>query len=351
MKFVHTADLHVGANRSFPGYLRRQEEMFDSIFDVAYDNNIDTVVIAGDIFHDPDTTTAAETEMVAKKLLAYDAAGFHILMIPGNHDLVDATGHTAIHYLDMLTKHGKFRNSVITETTTYVTIRDTVFCLLWHRKNHFKEDAHAAVTAFRGSSLSVPHDHFVMVVHETIRGSQTDVRDGRTSSGFHELEKGEEAPDESLPVTYWALGDIHKPQGVAKNAFYSGSPLQTRFGDGWPRGVLVVDTETPEDPRFVAIPSNRLVQAKSGDPIPPNSYVSWSFDSKEDVVENLPENVVKFSVTPQESSLSLGVDGSLRDKLLEGVKQQGASEDELKLAEAEVASLLEFALLTEDTDE
>jgi len=350
MRFVHTADLHVGANRSLPDYLRRQEEMFDSIFDVAYDNNIDTVVMAGDIFDDPETTTQAEREMVERKLLEYDAAGFHILMIPGNHDLVDATGYTAIHYLCLLTRHGKFKNSCITESTTYVTIRDTVFCLLCHRKHRFKEDVQKAVEAFRTSSLMVPHDHFVVVAHETIRGSQTDIKDGRTKSGYYELEKGEEAPDESLPVTYWALGDIHKPQGVSRNAYYSGSPLQTKFSDAWPKGVLVVDTANPEEPRFVGVSSNRLFKAKKGDVIPPNAYVAWSFDSKDEVPDDLPENVVKVVIAPQETSLSLSLDGSLKNKLLEGVKQQGATEEEMRLAEVEVSSLLELSLLNEAVD-
>jgi exonuclease SbcD len=350
MRFVHTADLHVGANRYLANYLRRQEEMFDSIFDVAYDRNVDTVVIAGDIFDDPDTTTQAEREMVKRKLLEYDAAGFHILVIPGNHDLVDATGYTAIHYLAMLYKHGKFQNSVVTEETTYTSIHGTVFCLLCHRKHKFKEDLQAAVEGFRGSSLQIPHDHFVMVAHETIRGSQTDIRDGRTDSGYYELEKGEDAPDESLPVTYWALGDIHKVQAVSTNAFYSGSPLQTKFSDTWPKGVLVVDTDDPGDPQFVPVPSNRLIKAKKGDPIPPNSYVKWEFESKDEIPTDVPQNVVKIAIAPRENSLSLSIDGSLRDKLLEGVKQQGASEEEMVIAAAEVASLLEASILTEASD-
>lgn len=350
MKFVHTADLHVGANRYLPDYLRRQEEMFDSIFDVAYDNDALTVVMAGDIFEDP-ATTQEERDMVERKLLEYDSAGFRILMIPGNHDLIDATGYTAIHYLCMLSAYGKFRNSCITENTVYLTVGDTVFCLLCHRKHKFKEDSVAAVSQFRESSMMIPHNHFVVVAHETIRGSQTDIKDGRTKSGFYELEKGEESPDSSLPVTYWALGDIHKPQEVSKNAYYCGSPLQTKFSDAWPKGVLVVDTDHPEEPRFVSIPSNQFITAKKGDIIPPNSYVKWKVDSKDEVPDSLPENVVKIDISSPDNTLALDViDGSLREKLLEGVKQQGASAEELALAEMEISSLLETSLLTEASD-
>jgi len=346
MRFVHTADLHVGANRRLPNYLRRQEEMFDSIFDVAYDHGVSVVVMAGDIFDDPETTTQLEREMVARKLLEYDASGFHILVIPGNHDLVDATGHTAIHYLSLLSKHGKFRHSVVTESTVFVPVEDTVFCLLCHRKHHFSEDSKRAVTDFSTSSLLVPHKNFVVVAHETIRGSMTDIR--VSDSEFYRLPSGEDAPDTSLPVTYWALGDIHKVQAVTENAFYSGAPLQTKFGDTWPKGVLVVDTDTPGDPQFVPVPSNQFVKATKDDPIPPNSYVKWIFSSRDDIPDLIPNNVVSIQIAPKENSLSLDIDGSLGDKLLEGVKQQGASEDELVLAQSEIESLLLLASTESD---
>jgi len=346
MKFVHTADLHVGANRSLPNYLGRQEEMLDSIFDVAYDHNIDVVVVAGDVFDDPDTTTQAERELVKRKLLEYDSAGFTILVIPGNHDLVDATGYTSLHYLSLLHRHGKFNSSCVTETTSYVRIRDTVFCLLCHRKHHFKEDLAKAVRDFREASLEVSHSHFVVVAHETIRGSMTDVK--MSDGSYFRLDKGEDPPDVSLPVTYWALGDIHKPQQVAKAAYYSGSPLQTKFSDSWPRGCLVVDTDDPDNPKFVALSSNRLIKAGKDDIIPPNSYVAWTVKSKDEIPADLPSNVVKVVSSSSDVSLSLSLEGDLRNKLLDGVRQQGATIEELSLASAEIESLVALASLQED---
>ena len=344
MRFVHTADWHIGANRRLPNYLLRQEEMIDSVFDVAYDHNIKVVVVAGDIFEDPDTTQD-ERDLVARKLLEYDNCGFHILMIPGNHDLVNATGYTAIHWLATLYSHGKLKNSVVTEATTFLTIEDTVFCLLCHRKHHFSDDSKTAVTGFSTASLQIPHKHFVVVAHETIRGSQTDIR---VSDGFYRLPSGEEAPDVNLPVTYWALGDIHKVQSVTPNAFYSGAPLQTKFGDTWPKGVLVVDTDTPTDPKFVHINSNQLVRATVGSVIPPNSYVKWVLSSKEELPESVPSNVVSIEISSKENSLSLDIDGTLGDKLMAGVKQQGASDEEQLLAQTEIASLLLLAATESD---
>jgi len=342
-KFVHTADLHFGSNRYLDDYLRRQEEVFDSIFDVAYDNNISTVVIAGDIFDDPETTTPAEMEMVSRKMLEYDSAGFTILVIPGNHDLVDATGHTALHYLALLSDHGRFRHSCVTERTSYVTVDDTTFCLLCHRKGCFKEDSVQAARDYQTSSLLMQSDHFVMVAHEMIKGSETEIR---SKSGYYrKLDFGEsipEAEDPDFPITYWALGDIHKVQAVSENAFYPGSPLQLKFGECWPKGVLVVDTESPTDPEFVPIDSNQLVKAKVGDDVPAGAYVKLIASSKAESMSSaasLP-NVVKVEYASDTSSLVLASDDSLRETLLSGVAQLGATEEELELAEEEIDSIL-----------
>jgi len=186
----------------------------------------------------------------------------------------------------------------------------------------------------------VPHEYFVMVCHETIRGAETDIR--LKNGDLFRLKDGESAPDSSLPVTYWALGDIHKPQEVSSNAYYSGSPVQTKFNDGWPRGVLIVDTEDPTSPQFVSVPSNQLVVAKKDDIIPPNSYVKWVFSSKEEVPKELPDNVVRiqFVQDESESSLEIDVDSSMKDKLLAGVRAKGASEEDMLLVEPEIDSLL-----------
>ena len=342
-RFVHTGDLHFGSNRYLSDYLVRQEEMFDSIFDVAYDNQISTVVIAGDIFDDPDTMTLREMELVARKFLEYDSAGFTILTIPGNHDLMDATGHTALHSLSLLTDHGRFSHSVVTETTTYVTVEDTVFCLLCHRKGKFREDSIQATRDYQTSSLLAQGASFVMVAHETIRGSETEIQ---SKSGYYrKLDFGDDLPDEEdsdFPITYWALGDIHKVQAVSENAFYPGSPIQLKFGECWPKGVLVVDTDAPGDPEFVSIPSNQLVKAKVGDEVPAGSYVKLIASSKEEsmsAASKMP-NVVKVEYASSDDTLIVDTEDSLREKLLSGVGQLGATEEELEIAEEEIDSLL-----------
>jgi DNA repair protein SbcD/Mre11 len=338
MRFLHTADLHIGGTRFLPRFLERQEAMLDAIFDIAYDQDVDVVVVAGDVFDIPDPSPE-ERHLVQRKFLEYDAAGYHILCIPGNHDLVNAQGETAIHYLAMLHAHGRFKNSTIVEHTAYVKIRDTVFCLLCHRPGHFRKDSRRAVRDYHRSSIDTGASSFVVVCHETIQGSLTDAR--MKDGSHYRMKTGEEAPDMTLPVTYWACGDIHKHQAVGSKAFYSGSPVQTKFDDDWPKGVLIVDTDDPEHPKFVPVPSNQLVKAGKDDIVPKGAFVKLKVrDAQELSSMELPENVVKFDYEKSITSLAIDVGSSLRDKLTQGIRQQNPTDEELEIALGEIETLL-----------
>jgi DNA repair exonuclease SbcCD nuclease subunit len=337
VRFIHTADLHFGGSKILPRFLERQESAFDQVFDVAYDQDISTVVIAGDLFDEADPSPETR-DLVERKLLEYDAAGFTILLIPGNHDVVNRSGYTALHYLSLLYDHGCLRNSVFTERTKYVQVEGTVFCLLVHPRGGFSESCRKAVVDYHESGVKVDSDNLVMVAHETIRGSQTDIK--LKSGDYYRLEGGAERPDSSLDVTYWALGDIHKAQSVGPRAFYSGAPLQIKFGDDWPKGVLVVDTEDPDNPMFADIETNQLVKALPGEEVPVNSYVKLKVKSKTDLLSEKSPNVVRWEVDSKKVALTLDVSSTLKDKLIEGVKQQGAEGEVLEFALEEIESLL-----------
>ena len=107
---------------------------------------------------------------------------------------------------------------------------------------------------------------------------------------------------------------------------------------------MVVDTERPQEPELALVASNQFIKAKKGDVVPPNAYVKWLLDSKDEIPSDVPSNVVKIEVISDDSSLSLEIDGSLKDKLLEGVRQQGADEEELLLAAIEIDFLIDMGV-------
>jgi exonuclease SbcD len=340
VKFIHTSDWHVGASKFLPDYLQRQEEVIDSIFTLAKKHAITTVCVAGDIF-DTDNPNQVERDLVQKKLIAYDKAGFNILLIPGNHDMSDMLGYTAIHYLALLHNQGKFHNSTITEKTAYRIIDDTLFILLCHTPRQFKRDYENAIAEVRNSSLKLNFRHIVVVMHETLKGALTDTNWRMQGDLLPPLEYGEEMED--CEVTYNCVGDIHIKQRIAKNTFYCGAPLQVKFGDQWPKGVLIVDTEDPNNPVFQPIESKQLVKVSSLENIPENAHVKLATDKVTTLGLALPSNVVKVEyVKPDQpdSVLDLSRDLSLHQILVESVSQTLEGED-LILAKKEIDEIIQ----------
>lgn len=342
MKFIHTSDWHIGASKFLPDYLERQEAVIDEIFSLAKERGIKTVCIAGDIF-DTDQPSREERDLVQKKLIGYDQAGFCILLIPGNHDMSNMTGYTAIHYLSLLQDQGKFINSTITERTSYRLIDDTLFILLCHTPRKFKQDCNQAIQDVIDSSLKPNYKNIVLVVHETIKGSVTDTN-FRLNKGDDtpKLEYGEDT--EALNVSYVALGDIHIRQKLAPCTYYCGAPLQVKFGDQWPKGVLIVDTEDPDNPEFAAIESKQLIKVTAVEDIPTEDcYVKLATGKTDTLGVNLPDNVMKLQFVKQhdtDSLLSLDSNKSLHEIFMEELTKVLSEEDDLAIAKRELEAII-----------
>ncbi len=89
MRFIHTADWHIGALRSgLPDdYLARAYDMIEQIIKVTKEQSDGVLVVAGDLFHHK-IVTDAERNLLLKALLKMERMGIFTLMINGNHDIV-----------------------------------------------------------------------------------------------------------------------------------------------------------------------------------------------------------------------------------------------------------------------
>lgn len=92
MKFLHTADLHIG--KAFKGMgdkgddLRAaQLETLEKIAGVATSENVDFVVIAGDLFDSNEVTKKAVKKVVE---VLGDIAPIPVFILPGTHDVLNA---------------------------------------------------------------------------------------------------------------------------------------------------------------------------------------------------------------------------------------------------------------------
>src|SRR6185437_11784028 len=85
VKFLHTADWHVGKTLKGRDRLDEQKAVLAEITAIAEVNGVDAVLLAGDVY-DSSAPSAPAQQLVVQTLLAMRRAGAEVIVIAGNHD-------------------------------------------------------------------------------------------------------------------------------------------------------------------------------------------------------------------------------------------------------------------------
>ncbi len=85
MRFMHTADWHVGKVLKGRDRLDEQREVLAEIAAVAEEHQVDAVLVAGDVY-DSAVPSAQAQKLVIQTLLRLRRAGAEVVVIAGNHD-------------------------------------------------------------------------------------------------------------------------------------------------------------------------------------------------------------------------------------------------------------------------
>ncbi len=339
---LHTADLHVGDSRNLPGYLERQEKMLYTITELCVDREVDLCVMVGDIF-DAKHLKPREKDMFLRWLIEHDRAGkkhkFDTVIENGNHDEVEE-GYTHLRQHKIMQDFGMLKSTHIVEADPKLLgpFKGSIWVAALPARKYKGDEINFAVSALykkleaklESNQTNIPGTeekvHFVAMVHEAILGAENEL-------GTFRVKKGPKL-DPDLPVTYWALGDIHKPfQQILPNAWYPGSPIQHDFGDeDTERGVLVVDLEDPVDPEPVLVSGVKPLITLSQVPAEwPDAIVRFEGSPEEIADTAFPENVVGFKPVLEEdtmSSASVTFEGSdLLDDLPDVLTDQSVPAD------------------------
>lgn len=214
---------------------------------MAGDEDVDFIIVAGDVFEHRDIRHSER--QVLSKWLAKSTVP--IVIISGNHDKRSPeVGNTTLSYLSALTQ--QFSEHLIYDGRPKLVQFYGCQLLLMPYQGWMDAEAYVIVSSLL--DLAYPEKPVVVVLHEAVSGSKLD-------SGFLLPKKRDQINLNFFTeeVCYWALGDIHQCQSVHPTAWYSGSPQQKDFGEKADKGVLIVDTDDPANPRFVPIKSIPLV--------------------------------------------------------------------------------------------
>lgn len=286
MRILHTSDWHVG--KVLKGRDRHDEHVavLGSIVRTARDEDVDTVLVAGDLFETSAPNPQAQG-LVMRTLMALREDGRLVVAIAGNHDnqgLIDAVyrpvlGELGLHVLGT-PKRPDAGGTLTLRTRGGEDLRVAALPFLSHRyavraaEVLLHETAEHTLDYARrvGQLVALLTSDFtadtvnVVMTHVTLLG-------GRRGGGEREAAStlDYELPASMFPATahYAALGHLHRQQEIAAAcpAFYSGSPLAIDFGEEANEAVALVVTAEPgirADVRPVPVTGGRALRTLRG---------------------------------------------------------------------------------------
>lgn len=249
MRFLHTADWHIGKNLNGFSLLADQQEAFAQIELLAKTEKVDAVVIAGDLYDRsvPNEAAVKALNQMLQKLNLTDH--LPVLAISGNHDSATRLSTGA----DWFAFQHFYLNTTLAGAFQPVTIKDTQFFLLpffgiQEVRNYFADETIKNVNDAMKRIVAEMKKHFaadkhhVLVAHFFAAGSQ------RTADSETLIEVGglsAVATDVLSPFDYVALGHLHNKNALQEEKIkYSGSPMKFSVSEAkQDKGVWVVDTD------------------------------------------------------------------------------------------------------------
>lgn len=270
MKFLHTADWHVGKTLKGRNRLAEQREVLAQIVEVAREHDVDAVLVAGDLY-DTSAPSSDAQRLVNHTLLSLARDGREVVVIAGNHD----HGRTFEAFRPVMRAAGiEFAGRVhanadggVHTFTARSTGEKAVVVLLPFLARRYAYGAEELVTgtpsenagrydeAMRTiigalSSSFEPDAVNIVMGHVTCTGGVMGggEREAQSIFEYH-------VPASAFPVDahYVALGHLHRRQAMpaACPVHYSGAPLAVDFGEQENTPVVCIVEVAPGIPASV----------------------------------------------------------------------------------------------------
>ena len=237
MRLIHLGDLHLGKSLGDFDLIEDQRYILDRILEIVDKNNIDGVLIAGDVY-DRAIPSEAATNLLDYFLKSLAERNVKTFMISGNHDSDDRLNYgSSLFAANQIYISAQFKGSLYKQTVNDEFGEVNIYLLPFVKASqvrHFYpeekiENYDAAVrTILKHTDIDYEKRN-VIVAHQFIAGKGTDPELGG-SEGAGTLSVGlvEKISYDCFDgFDYAALGHIHSPQSVGREEVrYSGSPLK-----------------------------------------------------------------------------------------------------------------------------
>ena len=261
VKILHTADWHVG--RTIRGRSREDEHraVLAEIASIAADEQVDLVLLAGDVFDGPAPSPTTE-EIVYQGLLAL-ANVAPVVLVAGNHD-----SPSRLSAVEPLLRLGRVQVGARVAREGTVDFEDLATRIalvpfiskkgIIRAEQILSLDSTELRTEFADRIKEIIAALCVGMTIDTVNIvlGHLMVHGGQTGGGERSAHLFEYAiPTASFPshFNYVALGHLHRPQRIpgAVPTWYAGSPLQLDFGEEKDRNAVLLVTAEPGLPAVV----------------------------------------------------------------------------------------------------
>jgi exonuclease SbcD len=275
MRFLHTADWHVGRTIRRRQRLDETRTVLEDIVGIAENETVDAVLVCGDIYETFAPSAEAERIVYDTLLALTQRVGVPVVLVAGNHDyakrLTAVEGLLKAVNVHVAAEPRRPDEGGVIEVRSRSGGNEAQIAVLpWVAERRLfgaeemmglQEEPHKAYAEQTPRLLQELCAHFdqskvnLLAAHLFISGA-------RPGGGERELTIGEifAITGAALPTTpqYIALGHVHRPQeapGTPVPTRYAGSALQLDFGDvDQQKSVTIVDVEPGKPARAREIP-------------------------------------------------------------------------------------------------
>lgn len=276
MRLLHTSDWHVGVTLGGKERVQEHAVFLEELQDIIREEKIETVLISGDLFDQPNPPADAE-KLVYDFFRHMAERKIPVIVIAGNHDSgARIEGKARLLQLVQVHAFGKPQKDAKVEILSSKSERLIVATLpftgelrVLESESGLKQDPGQQKAGFaetiKGFLSLLSKRHFqpdtinVLMAHLTV--------DGSALSGSEKNLRMSDAwtiPSPMLPSDghYIALGHIHKAQEIPDSPVrcaYSGSPLHIDFGEEKDeKGVFILEAEAGKPVQSAFHPLKRL---------------------------------------------------------------------------------------------
>ena len=330
MKILHTADWHLGKKLYSHSRMEEQKKVLQEIIHIADQENVDLVIIAGDVFDSLLPPLEAEElyYQTIKKLS--DRENRLVVVIAGNHDAPDKITAAAplaitnnillLGYPRQELRYKQLAHFQITKSAPgFVEIQHPQMPLIrllltpfvnesrwnespdsdldWANRDlwlqnqmiHHWNDLAAQYIDQNGVNLLVAH----LFLSEAGGTKYSETEDKQILRGTLFGMDSSHLPDS---LQYTALGHLHQMHSAGKNAWYSGSPVAYSFSEAeQDKFVLIVEIDPgkPAIVKPVKLQSTNLLRRRN----------CFSFDEIDALLEEFPNDLFEIQLTIQQQSM------------------------------------------------